>query len=294
MKDQLIKAIAFDGQVRVSAVNATEVVQQAQKKHDTWSASSAALGRMLVGSLLLGSDIKDDAKITVQIDGGGPAGKVIAVADGEGHVKGYAQNPHVSLDLNDQGKIDVRGAVGAEGLFTVIKDLGLKDPFTGQVPIVSGEIAEDFTYYLAYSEQTPSAVALGVLVDTDESIINAGGYMIQLMPGVEEETIEKVEKAVSETPQVTELLSDGLTPADIVHRLFGEENVKLLDDREVAFQCDCSKDRFAGGLATLGKDEITAIIEEDGQAEVVCQFCNSKYHFSKEDLEAIQVEASSK
>lgn len=294
MKDQLIKAIAFDGQVRVSAVNATEVVQQAQKKHDTWSASSAALGRMLVGSLLLGSDIKDDAKITVQIDGGGPAGKVIAVADGEGHVKGYAQNPHVSLDLNDQGKIDVRGAVGVEGLFTVIKDLGLKDPFTGQVPIVSGEIAEDFTYYLAYSEQTPSAVALGVLVDTDESIINAGGYMIQLMPGVEEETIEKVEKAVSETPQVTELLSDGLTPADIVHRLFGEENVKLLDDREVAFQCDCSKDRFAGGLATLGKDEITAIIEEDGQAEVVCQFCNSKYHFSKEDLEAIQAEASSK
>lgn len=294
MKDQLIKAIAFDGQVRVSAVNATEVVQQAQKKHDTWSASSAALGRMLVGSLLLGSDIKDDAKITVQIDGGGPAGKVIAVADGEGHVKGYAQNPHVSLDLNVQGKIDVRGAVGAEGPFTVIKDLGLKDPFTGQVPIVSGEIAEDFTYYLAYSEQTPSAVALGVLVDTDESIINAGGYMIQLMPGVEEETIEKVEKAVSETPQVTELLSDGLTPADIVHRLFGEENVKLLDDREVAFQCDCSKDRFAGGLATLGKDEITAIIEEDGQAEVVCQFCNSKYHFSEEDLEAIQAEASSK
>lgn len=289
MTDKLIKAIAFDGEVRITAVDATSVVQEAQKNHDTWSASTATLGRTLIGTLLLGSDIKDDAKITIQIKGNGPAGKIVAVADGEGRVKGYLQNPHVSLDPNAAGKIDVRGAVGTEGLFTVTKDLGLKEPFTGQVPIVSGEIAEDFTYYLAYSEQTPSAVGLGVLVDTDESVINAGGWMIQLMPGVTEASIEAVEAAVANTPQVTELMSEGLTPSDMIIRLLGEENVKFLDERDVQLSCDCHKDRFAAGLATLDKAEITAMIEEDGGAEAVCQFCNKHYQFSVEDLEAIKL-----
>jgi molecular chaperone Hsp33 len=292
MLDKLVKAVALDGQVRISAVDATGVVREAQNKHDTWSASSAALGRMLVGTLLLGSDIKDDARISVQISGDGPAGKIITAVDGEGHVKGYVQNPHVSLEANDKGKIDVRGAVGTTGVFKVTKDLGLKEPFSGQVPIVSGEIAEDFTYYLAYSEQTPSAVALGVLVDTDETIINAGGWMLQLMPGATEETIVAVEQAIADIPQVTQLLSEGDTPTDMINRLFGEENVKFLDERDVAFQCDCSKERFAAGLATLHGDEITAMIEEDGGAEIVCQFCNNHYHFSADDLRAIHSHAS--
>lgn len=291
MTNKLIKAVAFDGEVRITAVDATAVVQEAHKKHDTWSASTAALGRLLVGTLMMGSDIKDDAKITVQMNGNGPAGKLVAVADGQGNVKGYIGQPHISLDPNDVGKIDVRGAVGTEGLFTVTKDLGLKEPFTGQVPIVSGEIAEDFTYYLAYSEQTPSAVGLGVLVDTDESVINAGGWMIQLMPGVTEESIQAVEKAVAETPQVTELLSDGLTPKDMINRLLGEENVKFLDERDVQFHCDCHKERFAAGLATLAKDEITAMIEEDNGAEVVCQFCNERYQFTAEELTVIEGQA---
>ena len=291
MTDKLIKAVAFDGEVRITAVDATGIVQEAQKKHDTWSASTAALGRTLVGTLMMGSDIKDDAKITVQINGNGPAGKLVAVADGQGNVKGYVQEPHISLDPNDKGKIDVRGAVGTEGLFTVTKDLGLKEPFSGQVPIVSGEIAEDFTYYLAYSEQTPSAVGLGVLVDTDETVINAGGWMIQLMPGVTEPSIEAVEKAVAETPQVTELLSDGATAKDMINRLLGEENVKFLDERDVQFACDCDKDRFAAGLATLPKEEITAMIEEDNGAEVVCQFCNKRYQFTAEDLKGIEDQA---
>lgn len=291
MTDKLIKAVAFDGEVRITAVDATGVVQEAQEKHDTWSASTAALGRTLVGTLMMGSDIKDDAKITVQINGHGPAGKLVAVANGQGKVKGYIQQPHISLEPNDQGKIDVRKAVGTEGLFTVTKDLGLKEPFSGQVPIVSGEIAEDFTYYLAYSEQTPSAVGLGVLVDTDETVINAGGWMIQLMPGVTEPSIEAVEKAVAETPQVTELLSDGFTAKDMINRLLGEENVKFLDERDVRFYCDCNKDRFADGLATLAKEEITAMIEEDGGAEVVCQFCNKSYQFTVEDLKVIEDQA---
>ena len=291
MTDKLIKAVAFDGEVRITAVDATGVVQEAQEKHDTWSASTAALGRTLVGTLMMGSDIKDDAKITVQINGHGPAGKLVAVANGQGKVKGYIQQPHISLEPNDQGKIDVRKAVGTEGLFTVTKDLGLKEPFSGQVPIVSGEIAEDFTYYLAYSEQTPSAVGLGVLVDTDETVINAGGWMIQLMPGVTEPSIEAVEKAVAETPQVTELLSDGFTAKDMINRLLGEENVKFLDERDVQFYCDCNKDRFADGLATLAKEEITAMIEEDGGAEVVCQFCNKRYQFTVEDLKVIEDQA---
>lgn len=287
MSDKLIKAIAFNGQVRAAAIDATAVIQEAHDRHDTWSASTSALGRTLIGSLLLASDIKDDAKISVQVDGNGPAGKIVTAANGDGEVRGYIDQPHISLESNDQGKIDVSGAVGTEGNFSVTKDLGLKDPFVGQVPIISGEIAEDFTYYLTVSEQTPSAVALGVLVDTDENIINAGGWMIQVMPGIEEETLTILEEAIRNIPQVTNLLSDGLSPYQILERVLGEDNVKLLEERDVAFNCDCSKERFANGLAALGTEQLTEIIEEDGQAEAVCHFCNNIYIYSKSELIAI-------
>ncbi|MDK6233714.1 Hsp33 family molecular chaperone HslO [Aerococcus sanguinicola] len=292
MTDQLVKATAFDGQIRVRAVDASQVVASAQEKHDSWSASSAALGRTLAGTLLLAADIKDDAKMTVQIAGNGPAGKIVVSADGQGHVKGYIDQPHVSLDSNAQGKIDVRGAVGTEGTFSVIKDLGLKEPFQGQVPLVSGEIAEDFTYYLTVSEQVPSAVGLGVLVNPDESIACAGGWVIQVLPGCSEEVIDQLEASIADMPQVTDLLSQGLTPEEMIYRLLGQDQVKILSQEEVSFKCDCSKERFAQGLAAIGSQELETIIEEDGGAETVCHFCNKTYQFTAEELREIAAQAS--
>lgn len=294
MSKELIKAIAFDNTIRIAAVDATEVVREAQRAHDTWQASTAALGRTLAAGLLFGSDIKDDARLAIKIAGDGPAGKIVVMADGSGEVKGYVDQPHISLPENDQNKIDVKGAVGTNGMVTVTKDLGLKEPFSGQSPIVSGEIAEDLTYYLTVSEQTPSAIGLGVLVNPDESVENAGGWMIQVIPDASEETIEQVETAVANVPAITTMLSEGKTATDIIFELLGEENVKILDERSVAFKCDCSKAHFARGLATLPVEDLDTIIEEDGEAEAVCHFCNQAYHYSKEELEAIREEANHK
>ena len=219
MEDYLIKALAYDGYVRAYAVQATNTVAEAQKRHDTWHTSSAALGRTLVGGLLLGSTLKGEDKLTVRIQGDGPANGIVVDANGKGEVKGYIQNPHLSLPLNEAGKIDVRGAVGTQGMFSVTKDLGLKEPLSGQTPIVSGEIAEDFTYCLAISEQIPSAVGLSVLVNTDDSIKTAGGFMIQIMPGADEETISKIEEQLKTTPRISTLLDEGLTPEKILEGL---------------------------------------------------------------------------
>ena len=199
MSDYLVKALAYEGFVRAYAVNATETIAEAQQRHDTWNTSSAALGRTMIGALMLGATLKGEDKMTVKVEGNGPAGAIVVDSNGKGEVKGYIKNPQISLPLNEIGKIDVRGAVGTEGMFTVIKDLGLKEPFSGQTPIVSGEIGEDFTYYLAVSEQIPSAVGVSVLVDTDDSIKTAGGFMIQIMPGASEEIIDKIEERLKET-----------------------------------------------------------------------------------------------
>lgn len=291
MSDYLLKSICYDGQIRVFTIDATETVAEAQRRHDTWSASSAALGRTMVGALLLGVMVKGDEKVTVKIEGNGPTGHIIADSNGRGTVKGYIANPKVSLPLNEKGKIDVRGAVGTEGTLTVTKDLGLKEPFSGQVPLVSGELAEDFTYYMATSEQTPSAIGLSVLVDTDESIKAAGGFMIQVMPGATDETITAVEKAIAEIPMVSRLMENGETPEEILNRLMGEGNAKILEKMPIAFECDCSKDRFSGAIVSLGKKEIDDMITEDHGAEAVCHFCGNKYHFSEEDLEELKVNA---
>lgn len=291
MSDYLLKSICYDGQIRVFTIDATETVAEAQRRHDTWSASSAALGRTMVGALLLGSMVKGDEKITVKIEGNGPTGHIIADSNGRGTVKGYIANPKVSLPLNEKGKIDVRGAVGTEGTLTVTKDLGLKEAFSGQVPLISGELAEDFTYYMATSEQTPSAFGLSVLVDTDESIKAAGGFMIQVMPGATDETITAVEKAIAEIPMVSRLMENGETPEEILERLMGEGNAKILEKMPIAFECDCSKERFSGAIVSLGKKEIDDMISEDHGAEAVCHFCGNKYHFSEEDLEELKVNA---
>ncbi|EPH98550.1 chaperonin HslO [Enterococcus faecalis 13-SD-W-01] len=291
MKDYLVKALAHNGYVRVYAVQATETVAEAQRRHDTWNTSSAALGRTLIGTLLLGSTLKGDDKLTVRIQGDGPAGGIVADANGKGEVKGYIKNPHLSLPLNSQGKLDVRGAVGTSGMFTVTKDLGLKEPFSGQSPIVSGELGEDFTYYLAVSEQIPSAVGLSVLVNTDDTIKTAGGFMIQIMPGADEETITKIEEQLKETPRVSSLLDEGQTPEEILKGLLGTDELTILEKMPVQFKCDCSKEKFSEAIIALGAEEIQAIIDEDHGAEAVCAFCNNKYQYNEEDLLELKKEA---
>lgn len=253
--------------------------------------SSAALGRTLVGGLLLGATVKGDDKLTIRIQGDGPAKGIVVDVNGKGEVKGYIQNPHLSLPLNEAGKIDVRGAVGTQGMFSVTKDLGLKEPFSGQTPIVSGEIAEDFTYYLAISEQIPSAVGLSVLVNTDDSIKTAGGFMIQIMPGADEETIAQIEEQLKKTPRISTLLDEGLTPEEILKGLLGTEELNILEKLTVQFKCDCSKEKFGEAIIALGADEIQAMIDEDHGAEAVCSFCNNKYEYSEDELTALKEEA---
>ncbi|MBU5366295.1 Hsp33 family molecular chaperone HslO [Enterococcus devriesei] len=290
MSDYLVKALAYEGFVRAYAVNATETVAEAQRRHDTWNTASAALGRTLVGGLMLGATLKGDDRLTVKIEGDGPAGAIVVDSNGKGEVKGYIKNPHISLPLNEIGKIDVRGAVGTEGMFTVIKDLGLKEPFSGQTPIVSGEIGEDFTYYLAVSEQIPSAVGVSVLVDTDDSIKTAGGFMIQIMPGASDEIIDQIEARLKETARISTLLDEGQTPEEILQNLLATDDVFFLETMPVQFKCDCSKEKFASAIITLGAEQIQELIDQDHGAEAVCAFCNNKYQYSEEDLYELKQE----
>lgn len=284
MSDYLVKALAYEGFVRAYAVNATETIAEAQRRHDTWNTSSAALGRTMIGALMLGATLKGEDKMTVKIEGNGPAGAIVVDSNGKGEVKGYIKNPHISLPLNEVGKIDVRGAVGTEGMFTVIKDLGLKEPFSGQTPIVSGEIGEDFTYYLAVSEQIPSAVGVSVLVDTDDSIKTAGGFMIQIMPEASDEIIDQIEARLKETARISTLLDEGQTPEEILQKLLATDDVEFLETMSVQFKCDCSKEKFASAIITLGAEQIQELIDQDHGAEAVCAFCNNKYEYSEADL----------
>ena len=284
MSDYLVKALAYEGFVRAYAVNATETIAEAQRRHDTWNTSSAALGRTMIWALMLGTTLKGEDKMTVKIEGNGPAGAIVVDSNGKGEVKGYIKNPHISLPLNEVGKIAVRGAVGTEGMFTVIKDLGLKEPFSGQTPIVSGEIGEDFTYYLAVSEQIPSAVGVSVLVDTDDSIKTAGGFMIQIMPGASDEIIDQIEARLKETARISTLLDEGQTPEEILQKLLATDDVEFLETMSVQFKCDCSKEKFASAIITLGAEQIQELIDQDHGAEAVCAFCNNKYEYSEADL----------
>ncbi|KRM56441.1 Hsp33 family molecular chaperone HslO [Secundilactobacillus malefermentans] len=292
MSDYLLKSIIDDGQFRAYAVDATNLVKEAQTRHDTWSAASAALGRSLIGTLLLASSVlKNDEKLTVRINGGGPVGGIVVDGNANGTVKGYIQNAHISLPLNKNHKIDVGKAVGRDGFLSVTKDFGLKEPYTGQVPLASGEIGDDFTYYLAQSEQIPSAVGVSVFVENDNSVGVAGGFLIQVMPGASDEAIDKLETRLKKMPIVSELLMAGQSPEDILNLIFGKEHVKILDKMPVAFKCDCTKDRFAKALSSINPTELTQLIEEDHQAETVCRFCGKKYLFSEEELKKIQAQS---
>ncbi|OZM55825.1 redox-regulated molecular chaperone Hsp33 [Lottiidibacillus patelloidae] len=288
MKDYIVKALAYNGAIRVYAARTTETVSEAQRRHDTWATASAALGRSLTASAMMGTMLKGEEKITVKIEGGGPIGHLIIDADAKGNVRGYVSNPHVHFDLNEHGKLDVARAVGKEGFLTVVKDIGMRDHFTGQVPIVSGELGEDFTYYFASSEQVPSSVGVGVLVNPDHSILAAGGFIIQVMPGADDEVISKIEQQLSSIEPVSKLIEKGLSPEELVRNVLGETEVKFLDTVPVKFQCKCSRERIENGLLSLGAQELQSIIEDEGKAEAVCHFCNEKYTFNKDELEEIK------
>lgn len=291
MTDKLIKALAYNKEIRAYVINATDMVAQAQKRHGSWNTATAALGRAMIGSTLLGTSQKGDVKTTVRIQGGGPVGFIIVDSDVEGNTKGYIKNPEVSLQLNKDGKLDVSSAIGSEGTMTVSKDLGLKNPFVGQVPLISGELGNDFTYYMANSEQTPSAFGLSVIVNPDETVRTAGGFMIQVLPDASEETITELENTIENFPLISELMDQGYTPEQILDELVGENKSEILEEQSVQFKCDCSKERFANAITSLGKPEIQNMIDEDHGAEAVCHFCRNKYHYSEEELEDLKEEA---
>ncbi len=285
MADYLVRGLGFNGNVRAFAVRTTDTVGEAQRRHNTWPTASAALGRTMTASVMMGAMLKGDDSITVKVDGNGPIGPMIVCANAKGEVRGYVTHPQVHFDLNPQGKLDVRRAVGTEGSLAVVKDLGMREHFTGQVPIVSGEIGEDFTYYLVKSEQVPSSVGLGVLVNTDNTILAAGGFIIQVLPGVDDETITEIEQHLAEIEPVSKMIQKGYTPEQILEAVLGEGNVQVLDTMPVKFQCTCSKERFGAAILSLGEKEIQDMIDEDGMAEAQCHFCGEKYHYPKEELE---------
>lgn len=288
MKDYLVKALGYNGQVRAYAVSTTETVGEAQKRHYTWPTASAALGRTMTAGLMMGAMLKGDDKLTIKVEGGGPIGVILVDSNAKGEVRGYVTNPQTHFDLNEHGKLDVKRAVGTEGTLTVVKDIGLRDNFSGQVPIVSGELGEDFTYYLVTSEQVPSSVGVGVLVNPDNSILAAGGFIIQLLPGTEDKTINEIEERLGKIVPISKMIQNGLTPEEILEEVLGEGNVKILEKMPVQFDCQCSRERIGNALISLGREEIRDIIETEGQAEAQCHFCNEKYQFSKTELEELE------
>lgn len=284
---KLVRCISTDGTLTVMAANTTDIVNEAAKIHQTSAVTSAALGRLLTAASLMGSALKGkDDSITLKINGGGPAGTVLAVSDSQGNVRGYVQQSVVELPLNKKGKLDVAGAVGTEGFVTVIKDLGLKEPYVGQTPIVTGEIAEDITSYFANSEQTPSVVALGVLVNPDLTIKAAGGFIIQLLPTAMDDTIDKVERCIENIEPVTKLISSGMTPEEICHHVLSEFDIEELDSAEPEYKCYCSRQRVEAALISTGKQSLEEMAEDE-KTEVGCQFCNQKYVFTPDDIRTL-------
>mgnify|MGYP001123799089 CR=1 FL=1 len=288
MKDQIIKFLAYNGKISVVCCSTTNLVEEARKLHDLSPLSTAAMGRVLTITALIGSEMKNKTdKLTIQIKGNGPIGKIVAVSDNIPNVKACITNPHADLPLNEFGKLDVGGAVGNQGFINVIKDIGLKDPYIGISPLTSGEIADDFTNYFVKSEQRQSAVALGVLVNKD-GVKAAGGYLINPMPDSTEEEIAKVEQSIFKAGAISKMLDENLSLLEIAKKITGDEDVKVLEENITPiYECDCSKEHMSEGLAKIGKEELEDIINKDGKAELVCHFCNKKYEFSKEELEGI-------
>lgn len=287
MSDYLVKAIDKTHKLRLLTVSATNLVNQAQLRHDTWQASTAALGRTLIGTLLLAAaELTDKEELTARVLGNGPTGGIIATAKADFTVKGYIKNPHVQLPAKKPGHIDVAGAVGKKGFLEITKDLGLKEPYTGQVPLISGEIAQDFTYYLAKSEQIPSATGLSVFVNPNETVGAAGGFMLEAMPGASDDLITEVTERIQKLPALSQLFLKKTTPEELAQKILGTD-CKLLEKDPVMYLCDCSKEKYAKILATLKPSELKAMADEDHGCELTCKFCGNKYNFSEQELRTI-------
>lgn len=285
MNDYIVTASAAEHTIRAFAAVTTDMVRRAREVHGLSPVASAALGRTLTAAAMMSKLLKGDrGSLTIQIKGEGPLGGIVAVTDSKADVRGYVYNPDASLPLKENGKLDVSGAIGSNGYLNVIIDLGLKEPYIGYVNLVSGEIAEDIAYYFATSEQTPSVVALGVLIDRDYSILSSGGLMIQLMPGAGEDIIDYIEEKINIMPPLTQLLSEGKSPEQILEVILGEKGLEILDKTPSSFSCNCSRDRMERNLISLGKTEIEDIINEQKSAELQCHFCNTRYDFSEPDL----------
>lgn len=291
--NKIVRMISEDGTLYCLALDSTEMVKEMQMIHGTSKVCSAALGRLITAGAMMGALLKGDKDtLTLKIGGGGPASPVVAVANSKGQVKGYIGDRTVALPLNNKGKLDVSGAVGKNGFLTVIKDLGLKEPYCAQTPIISGEIAEDITAYYATSEQTPTVCALGVLVDPEtENVLLAGGFLIQLLPTAGDDTISLVEKGLQGIKPVTTMLAEGLTPEQICQTVLPEFPMQLLDTQECEYKCDCSVERVTAALIGAGEDGLREMAEDEN-TEVVCHFCNKKYNFSREDILKLLDEAS--
>lgn len=285
---KLIRCITSCGEVMATAVDTTDIVNKAEQIHCTSAVVTAALGRLLTAGSMMGNMLKGkDDSITLRVNGDGPTGSLIVVSDFNGDVRGYVQNPVVELPLNAKGKLDVGGAVGKNGLLYVLKDLGLKEPFSGSVPLVSGEIAEDITSYYALSEQIPTVCALGVLVNPDLSVKAAGGYIIQLLPAASDKTIDKLEKSITEMTSVTSMLSSGMTPEEIVRTALKDFEVEVLYSQDIEYKCNCSKERVSKALISLGKEELTAMAAEQEETEISCHFCDKVYKFNSAELKKL-------
>ena len=292
MRDEIVRAMTSDGYVKAVAVTGRDVVERARQIHTLLPMATAALGRALMGTSMLGDMLKTEkGSVTMQIKGGGPLGTILAVSDYEGNVRGYVQNPHVDIIEKYEGKLDVGAAVGGEhvenGTLTIIKDIGMKEPYVGAIGLWSGEIADDLAMYFVESEQIPTVCALGVLLAKDQSVTSAGGYIIQLLPGATEEIIEKIERGVQRVGAVSAAFENGMDAEALLKAVLSEFEVEVLEKRPIEYRCYCDRERVTRALISMGRGEMEALIEEQGEAELTCQFCDAVYHYSKEELEAI-------
>ena len=288
MNDYLVRGMTMDGFVKVVAIRSTELVRRGAQIHNTTPNATAAFGRALTAASMMGNMQKvDNGSMTMQIKGGGPIGTIVCVSDPIGNVRGYVYEPNVPLVEKFPGKLDVGATVGTDGTLTIIRDLQMKEPYVGSVPLVSGEIGDDVTAYFAHSEQTPTACALGVLVDTDLSVKVAGGYLIQLLPGAPDEVIDAVEDGIKRAGSVTTMLEQGMTPEDILGQVLGDLGVVFMETTEVSYKCYCSRERVTSALISLGKKELMEIAQEGETFPVSCQFCDTVYEFTPEDIQKL-------
>lgn len=286
MSDQIIRALAYDGQVRVSAVVCTEAVETARQRHDAFPTAIAALGRTIASTLLLSWGLKGEGTVTLRIFGDGPLGGIIVTGDAHGNVKGYVQEPQTDLPLNSRGKLDVGGAIG-QGYLYITKDIGLKEPYTGSVPLVTGEIGDDVASYLMSSEQTPSIVSVGVLVNPDYTVAAAGGIIIQAMPDAEDAILDALEEQLKTARPVSSLIREGADVRGIIGNYLSGAAVQFLEEKSVQWSCNCNRERIGGLLKSIGVAELEDMLEKDGETEVVCHFCNTRYHFDEAELRAL-------